>query len=293
MSKSRKRGAAIVVFVLGCLLPKTSVSLPTVKYEFSQSSPNVVLSGGSFGATCTGQPNLYWGGSTTISFTDPQMGGNPVTFQTGYACSGSASTAVTVNAVGAGNMPLPAAGCCAVVPAVESLAITTAYNNAASTKTIAFNNLGMLLPFSGNQNMTDPVFRVTVTLIPGVSTPAAGGFTNSTLPLVSWPPIPNATSYTLQINADPFFNSPLVNQLIPGTTQYQVTIGAGLVNAGSYYTRVKAQNGTFAGIWSYIGDFTVAQTLPTTPANISPPANATVPVQTPTFNWTPATLGTE
>jgi len=296
MSRSSKHGAAIVVFVMGCLLPEKSVSLPTVKYEFSESSPNVVLAGGNYGINCPGNPNLYIFGSATISFTDPQVGGSPVTFQAGYACSGGASGAVTVNTVAAGNLPMPGNVCCSVTPAVESLLITAAYNNEVSTKTVTLANNGMYLPFTGNQNTTDPIFRITYTMIPGVSTPTPGGFTNSLLPTLSWPVIPGATAYEIQVHTDPFFNTPF-KDYFPASNQITLAV-PNLTNGVTYYTRVKATNGAFSGAWSYIGDFTVATTLPGTPPGtgptlVAPAANANVPVQTPTFNWSTVTPGPE
>ena len=277
----------LAVFAWGCLSSEESVSALTVKYEFPSSSPNVVLTGS---AACGA--NTYNAGNATITFSDNYLGGNPVTLQAGFNCNPGPSN-ITVNTFASGNFPSLGTGCCGASPNVQSATITSAYNNGVAAKTIVIAVSGTLIPLNGVVNSTNPMFRISVTLLPGISTPTSGGFTNSTLPTLSWPALTGATAYQLEVHTDPFFNSPYVSQLVPGTTQYTITVGQALTNAVSYYTRIKATNGSFAGIWSYIGDFTVATTAPAAPTTNTPANNANVPVQTPTFNWSAVTSGPE
>jgi hypothetical protein len=286
MSRLINEATMLAVFVLGCLLSAENARALTVKYEFLRSSPNVAIAGGT-PDFCS--PGSLLNGTVTITFTDTFIGGNPVTLEAGYACAGGA-TPITVNTVATGSSFPVMCGCCTLCSAVKTATITSAYNNGVSTKTIVLTNGGSLMPLTLLNNTTDPMFRVSNTLIPGVSTPTTGGFTHSTLPTLSWPAIAGATASQLQVHTDPFFNGPLVNQAV-GTNQY--TLVTVLLNGVSYYTRVKATSGPFAGVWSYIGDFTVATTAPAAPTTNTPANNANVPVQTPTFNWSAVTSGPE
>ena len=105
---------------------------------------------------------------------------------------------------------------------------------------------------------------------------------------------PGATSYRLEIDDTPFFNgSNLINKIVTGTSYtLSGTAPEPRTNGVSYYMRLTAQEGIFAG-QSDITDFTVDTTAPSAPSLTSPADNATGLSQTPTFNWTSVTSGDE
>jgi hypothetical protein len=285
-----KRPAFVALLLCG-LLAASHASALTVKYEFTRDSPNVGLVGANKDFCAAG---TWLSPSGAITFTDTYLGGNPVTFQAGFQCQ-SAPSPVTVNGTFVGNLGASTGGCCVNSFSAPSLNITSQYNNGSSVKTVSSTGYGgSLMPLSGLFNTVDPMFRISVTLLPGISSPTPGGFTNLVLPNFTWAAVPGAASYELQVSIDPFFTTPMVldQTPIPGTS-YQLTVGNILTNGVSYYVRLKANGGSFGGIPSYITDFTVAQTIPTTPVLVSPPNPSNVSSQTPTFNWNPVTLGSE
>jgi hypothetical protein len=294
MTRHAKKGLAFAAFMLGLSLPAPVRAVPSsVKYDFTPTSPNVVLSGGNLNFC---GPGTYLNGTAVVTFNDSYVGGNPVTAQVGIECS-QFPMQLTVNGSLVGTFPAASNTCCNNAFFAPTMTITSAYNNGSSAKTLSLNinsGNGNIMPITGLFNTSDPMFRIVVGLLPGVSTPTPGGFTNQVIPLFSWAALPGAASYELQVSSDPFFNSPMVLDAsgIPGTS-YQLAIANQLVNGASYYTRLKASGGIDNGVWSYISDFTVAQTIPSTPVLVSPPNPSIVSSQTPTFNWNPVTLGTE
>lgn len=285
MNRSMKRLALSAG--LAILSSAPCLATPTVKYEFVRDSSSVTLSGGST-VTCGG--GGYYLGTPTLHFNDSLVGGATVTFQAAYLCENSAGS-LLVNGSAAGGFGSAINSCCGSSFVILTATITTQYNNALTGKTIAVTSAGNLVPLTGSTSLSDPMFRVSVTMVPGISTPTPGGFTNSTLPTLSWPAAPGAASYQVQLALDPFFTAPVMD--VSGIATNTVGVGSVLVNGNTYYTRVKASGGTYTGIWSYVGDFTVATTIPSVPVLVSPPNPSNVPVQTPTFNWNPVTLGAE
>lgn len=161
---------------------------------------------------------------------------------------------------------------------------TGGINTITFTRTTA-DNMSFL---SGN-------FSATVTY--SASTPAASGFTNSVIPLISWLPLTGATSYQLQIDGTPFFDGTgLINKNPILDTTYYILNNISpevLSNGQTYYTRFRALGGPWETKWSPISDFTVDTTPPPAPTLTSPADQSTSATETPTLNWSPVTSGTE
>ena len=288
--KSPKLVLALIASALFFFLPLRSANATTSStFTFTRDSPNVVWTGGTNDGCAVG---VKYGATATLTFAD-SYGGSPVTVQTAHNASCNA-VPVTVNGTAVASFPSGACSCGS--SGVETpMTITAAYNNNSNTKTIVFNGGSgyYFWTLTLAANTTDPMFKIVETLLPGVSTPTPAGFTNQVLPNFSWASLA-ATSYELQISSDPFFNSPMVADATGITAiSYQLTVANQLVVGASYYTRLKATGGPSSGMWSYITDFTVATTVPSTPQLVSPPNPSNVSSQTPTFNWNPVTLGTE
>ncbi|HBB66656.1 MAG: hypothetical protein A2X28_10835 [Elusimicrobia bacterium GWA2_56_46] len=130
-----------------------------------------------------------------------------------------------------------------------------------------------------------------------LSTPSHGGFTNSLTPAISWAALTGSTSYQLQIDEVPFFNSgALIDKTITGSVLNYTLNGTPpelLTNGGSYYARLKPRGGTYGERWSIPTTFTVDTSSPPAPTPNQPAADSTIPTQTPLFNWSPVTSGSE
>jgi len=78
--------------------------------------------------------------------------------------------------------------------------------------------------------------------------------TNILLPAaLTWNASANATSYQLQVSLNPFFTTPIVDQVGITTTSFSST---GLLNDTKYYWRVNAMNAGGSSFWSTIWSFT-------------------------------------
>jgi hypothetical protein len=115
-------------------------------------------------------------------------------------------------------------------------------------------------------------------------------FTNSTTPTVSWAAGSGASNYWLQVANDPLFTAGSIvyeNNNVTGTSQAT----SALSNGGSYYARVKANNGNHQ-FWGPVASFTVDTTAPTAPTLLTPgdasQTHPSVGTQTPEFDWTDA-----
>ena len=107
------------------------------------------------------------------------------------------------------------------------------------------NNGGSLSPWS-------PMWRFrTGVAAPALLSPANGAATVSTTPLLTWAPVPGATSYQVQVARGALFNP---NQIIFDqanlpTPQWQVA-GAGIIVNQRTYWRARAVLGTEGGYWA-------------------------------------------
>ena len=108
-------------------------------------------------------------------------------------------------------------------------------------------------------------------------------FTNVTNPTVEWTSVSGATNYRIQVDETPIFSSPVTDDTVAATTKDL----SGLINAETYYARVKSTDGDYQR-WGPIVTFTVDTTAPV-PGLISPgDASGTHPAvdtSTPTFKW--------
>jgi len=141
---------------------------------------------------------------------------------------------------------------------------------------------------------SQPMFRVAVDYTPVFSptftAPADAALLNTTMPSISWTTVGTATQYRLQIDDKPlFYGTPIFDQVVTGTT-YAIPPGLALTGGVTYYARCRAEDGPGGpGVWSSIIDFTIVTAPPPAPVLVAPPADATIPTQTPTFNWQPVT----
>jgi Zn-dependent metalloprotease len=81
-------------------------------------------------------------------------------------------------------------------------------------------------------------------------------FTTDTTPTLTWTPISWATSYDVQISTNSTFTNPSVNEYNIPTKTESFTPPVAL-NPGTYFWRVRANNGATHGTWSAGDSFTV------------------------------------
>jgi hypothetical protein len=242
--------------------------------------------------TCGIRSNNLAGAVATWTFTDQGAGLATqiiISLPTGSLASGGIDIRLNGSLLGTSSI---FTAICGYTP-LGNLSISPIPNyNIGGSNTITFTHAPASKFFFHSGN-----FNATVTYVEGVSTPTAGGFINSTTPLLSWVPLQDATSYQLQIDDTPFFDGAgLINKdPILGTTSYTLTGTPPelLSNGQTYYARFRALGGTYATLWSGRTDFTVDTTAPPAPTLNSPADQSTSATETPTLNWSPVTSGTE
>ena len=173
---------------------------------------------------------------------------------------------------------------------------TGGFNSFALVNSII--NFYSAIAFQSVPGYTNVMFVLEMDYTPVVlSTPSHGGFTNSLTPAISWAALTGSTSYQLQIDGTPFFNSgALMDKTITGSVLNYTLNGTPpelLTNADTYYARFKALGGTYNNVWSLTTSFTVDTSSPSAPTPNQPAADSTIPTQTPLFNWSPVTSGSE
>jgi hypothetical protein len=142
------------------------------------------------------------------------------------------------------------------------------------------------------------VWSVTILSTPGSPTlfsPSNGDTISDTTPAFSWGSVgaagcPGATSYRIQADDDPDFDSPQIDQAT-STTSY--TPSSGLPD-DTYIWRVRASNECGAGPWSAVWQFTIETDcpVPPTPVPSSPANGSTVCDVPPTLSWESASGAT-
>jgi hypothetical protein len=139
---------------------------------------------------------------------------------------------------------------------------------------------------------SNPVYRkFTISPYPPAAplpvSPAYGAYTNDSTPEFTW----NATTstlgspftYDLQVDNDPYFRSPEVNETSLSDTFYTPLTP---LPDGLYYWRLRTLNFLdVAGVWSALRPFTVDTTPPGAPTLYIPADNATVSASRPTLYW--------
>ncbi len=140
---------------------------------------------------------------------------------------------------------------------------------------------------SGTSDWSSPAWSFTtshsIPVPPVLSSPADNSVDISTSPNLIWNSSSGATSYTLQVSADPSFSSFIYNQSGIINTNRQVT---GLNNLTNYFWRVRAANGSGTSGWSDpVWSFKTKAASLAAPL-LSLPTNMAASVSTsPTFVW--------
>jgi len=76
-----------------------------------------------------------------------------------------------------------------------------------------------------------------------------------TTPTLTWAPLPQATSFDVQVSRDNSFDAPILDRLVVSNDS---TIAPSLANGTTYYWRVRGKADTATGPWSAVWSFTVA-----------------------------------
>jgi hypothetical protein len=114
---------------------------------------------------------------------------------------------------------------------------------------------------------------------PGLNSPGDGSETCDTTPYFTWNGLSGATSYQIEVDNDPGFNSPEVQHTTSGTSHT-----AGSLSSDTYYWRVRAQNTCGWGSWSSTWSFTIPDTV-NPPDLYAPGQGSDTCDTTPTFDW--------
>jgi len=138
-----------------------------------------------------------------------------------------------------------------------------------------------------------PVWSVTILSTPGPPTPLSpsnGDTISDTTPAFSWGNADGATSYHIQVDDDPDFDSPQIDQAT-STTSYTPSSG---LPEDTHHWRVRASNECGTGPWSAVWQLTIETDCPTPPAPTpSTPANgSSVCHAPPTLSWESASGAT-
>ena len=97
-------------------------------------------------------------------------------------------------------------------------------------------------------------------LPPALASPADGAVDQPLRPVFGWAAVAGAESYTLEVDDDPAFGSPEINETgIPGTS---FTPATDLEEATTYWWRVTAENFCGAGVASGAHSFTTLTLMP-------------------------------
>jgi subtilisin family serine protease len=133
------------------------------------------------------------------------------------------------------------------------------------------------------QGLWSPVRSFTVKAAPaapGLSSPSNGSETCDTTPYLTWNWLAEATSYQIQVDGNPGFTSPEVDDTISGTAY---TVDPAL-SPDTYHWRVRAHNSCGWGPWSLVWSFTIPDTV--NPPELYAPEHGSETCDTmPTFDW--------
>ena len=137
-----------------------------------------------------------------------------------------------------------------------------------------------------NTSMPTPASFTTYTIAPGsfnLSTPADGATAQPLQPALTWTTANLAESYTVTIDNNSDFSSPVAQETV---TNFSFTPGSPLAPSTQYFWRVQANNligSTFATPASRT--FTTASNPPNAFNHLSPPDGQVIPSFTPTLDW--------
>jgi len=114
---------------------------------------------------------------------------------------------------------------------------------------------------------------------PSLSSPSNGSSTCDTTPYLDWSSVSEATSYSIQVDDNSSFSSPV--ESMASNSDY--TLGSPL-SPGTYYWRVRASNSCGDSSWSSVWSVTILAT-PGAPSQVSPSNGSTTDDGTPTLDW--------
>ncbi len=117
---------------------------------------------------------------------------------------------------------------------------------------------------------------------PALSSPADGSGTCDSTPIFAWVATSGATSYQLQVDDDPGFGSPEIDEI---TSETSFTPAASLA-PGTYYWHVQASNPCGASAWSEVWDLTMLSCAPPATVGVSPDSGFSAPGTLLTFSST-------
>jgi hypothetical protein len=122
---------------------------------------------------------------------------------------------------------------------------------------------------------------------PSLESPANGANTSDSMPTFRWSDVtdPSGVSYSLQVDNDADFSSPIISKEELAESTYTLAEGGALPD-GTYYWWVEAVDGVgnTAG-WTDFFDFTIDTTPPLKPSLQSPANGAKTSDATPTLDW--------
>ena len=138
---------------------------------------------------------------------------------------------------------------------------------------------------TGTMLLTRPTLTAIVPLstleAPVLNSPAEDAVLCDGQPTFTWQGVDGATSHRVQVDDDPAFGSPEINEVVMGT-DYTVTPAQELAD-GQYHWRVQGLAPVQVGPWSAARSFSVGP--PAAPALQSPADEATIGDLTPEFSW--------
>jgi hypothetical protein len=116
---------------------------------------------------------------------------------------------------------------------------------------------------------------------PVLSSPADGALLCSGQPTFEWTGVEGATSHQIQIDDDPAFGSPEIDETVMGAS-YTVTPGQALGNS-AYYWQVRGLTPGRTGLWSAAWGFAVGP--PTSKVALTAPGDQGILCQPINFSW--------
>ncbi len=121
---------------------------------------------------------------------------------------------------------------------------------------------------------------------PPLIAPANGALFNDNTPTFVWDSMAWAVTYRIQVDDDPAFDSPAVNEIVSGTTYTPLTALAD----GLYFWRVLGLDaGSNPGGWGEVWTFTIDPLRLAAPVLGSPKDHTAIKDRTPTFTWAAVT----
>ncbi len=173
----------------------------------------------------------------------------------------------------------------------DSAALSVLKPVTAGSHTFYF--LGRRMLSSGTTLLRYPTLTVLVPVTPldtpVLTSPADGASLCDGRPTFSWSGVDKATSHRIQVDDDPTFGSPEIDETVMGAS-YTVTPAQDFPD-GKYHWRVQGLSPSQTGPWSTAWSFSVGP--PEAPALQSPADGATIGDTTPEFRWSGVQGGTE